>query len=57
MKVVLRYILAPLCLVSILFLPHMATIAQTQAQAARPWQQVTVPSTSEVAANFKDAAT
>jgi hypothetical protein len=27
--------------------------AQTQAQAARPWQQVTVPTTNEVAANFK----
>ena len=53
MKAVLRYILAPLSLVPILFLAHTTTVAQTQAQAARPWQQVTVPSTSEVAANFK----
>jgi hypothetical protein len=28
-------------------------VAQTQAQATRPWQQVTVPSTGEVATNFK----
>jgi len=34
-----------------MFLPLAATV--TQAQAPRPWQQVTVPSTSEVAANFK----
>ena len=51
MKATLRYILAPLFLVPLIFLPHTTTVAQ--AQAARPWQQVTVPSTSEVAANFK----
>jgi hypothetical protein len=55
MKAVLRYFLAPLFLGSLLFLANTAMVAQTQAQAqaARPWQQVTVPSTSEVAANFK----
>jgi hypothetical protein len=53
MKAVLRYILAPLSLVAILFLAQTTTVAQTQAQAVRPWQQVTVPSTAEVAANFK----
>jgi hypothetical protein len=55
MKAVLRYFLAPLFLGSLLFLANTAMVAQTQAQAqaARPWQQVTVPSTSEVAANLK----
>ena len=55
MKATLRYFLVLLFLLPILFLPHTATVAQaqTQAQATRPWQQVTVPSTSEVAANFK----
>ena len=53
MKAALRYILVPLFLLPILFLPRIATDAHAQAQAARPWQQVTVPTTSEVAANFK----
>ena len=53
MKAVLRYVLALLSLVPVLFLPQTTTVAQTQAQVARPWQQVTVPSTSEVAASFK----
>ena len=51
MKAAHRYILVPLFLLPVLFLPRLATVAQ--AQAARPWQQVTVPTTSEVAANFK----
>ena len=54
MKATLRYILVPLFLLPVLFLPRMATVCGTGAGAApRPWQQVTVPSTSEVAANFK----
>ena len=53
MKAALRLFLVPLFLLPILFLPNTATVAQAQAQATRPWQQVTVPSTSEVAANFK----
>ncbi|MGP8260026.1 MAG: glycosyl hydrolase [Acidobacteriaceae bacterium] len=57
MKAALRLFLVPLSLGILLFFPNTATVAQaqaqTQAQASRPWQQVTVPSTSEVAANFK----
>jgi hypothetical protein len=52
MKAVLRYFLVPLFLISFLILPQRAIVAQ--AQSARPWQQVTVPSTSEVATNFKE---
>ncbi|HUD22313.1 MAG TPA: glycosyl hydrolase, partial [Acidobacteriaceae bacterium] len=33
--------------------PLFATIALAQTQSQRPWQEITVPSTSEVAANFK----
>jgi hypothetical protein len=54
------HVLFPLILISLLLLPLAATLAQAQtqpkaqapAQAQRPWQQVTVPSTAEVAANF-----
>jgi len=55
MKVATRLFLAPLFLVSIIFLTQTVTVAraQAQAQSPRPWQQVTVPSTAEVAANFK----
>ena len=55
MKAALRYFLVPLFILPILFLPRMATVAhaQTQAQSPRPWQQVTVPTTGEVAANLK----
>src|SRR5208283_2437300 len=53
MKAALRLFLVPLFLLPILFLPNTTTVAQAQAQAARPWQQVTVPTTSEVAANLK----
>ena len=48
MKATLRLFLVPLFL-----FPLSATVSQAQVQAQRPWQQVTVPSTSEVAANFK----
>ena len=47
MKAALRYFLVPLFLI-----PLSATVSQAQTQP-RPWQQVTAPSTSEVAANFK----
>ena len=55
MKAALRLILVPLSLGTLLFLPNTATVARAQAQtqAQRPWQQITVPSVSEAAANFK----
>jgi hypothetical protein len=66
MKAVRRFSLVslvqfPLILVSLLIVPLAVTAAHAQAkapapaqaQAVRPWQQVTVPSTAEVAANFK----
>jgi len=55
MKAAQRYFLVSLFLLPILFLSQSATVAraQTQAQTPRPWQQVMVPSTSDVAANFK----
>jgi hypothetical protein len=54
MKAAHRYFLVPLFLFPILFFTILTTASRAQAQAqARPWQQVTVPSTAEVAANFK----
>ena len=38
---------------AILLFPFLATVLQAQAPPQRPWQEITVPSTSEVAANFK----
>ncbi len=55
MKAIHRYFFVSFLLVSISILPGTAAVAQAPAvaQASRPWQQVTVPSTAEVAANFK----
>src|SRR5664280_1302732 len=52
MKAAHRYFLVPLFLFPILFFTILTTASQAQAQV-RPWQQVTVPSTAEVAAKFK----
>ena len=54
MKAAHRYFLVPLFLFPILFftIPTTASQAQAPAQAPRPWQVITVPSTVEVAANF-----
>ena len=38
---------------AILLFPFLAMVSQAQAPPQRPWQEITVPSTSEVAANFK----
>ena len=38
---------------AILLFPFLAMVSQAQAPPQRPWQEITVPSTGEVAANFK----
>jgi hypothetical protein len=47
MKAALRVFLFPL------LFPLLATVSLAQTQSLRPWQEITVPSTSEVAANLK----
>ncbi len=51
MKATHRYFLVSLLLLPSMFLSLSSTVAQ--AQAARPWQQITVPTISEAAANLK----
>jgi len=38
---------------TLLLFPLLATVSQAQAPPQRPWQVITVPSTSQVATNFK----
>ena len=38
---------------ALLLFPFLATVLQAQAPAQRPWQEITVPTVGQVAANFK----